>query len=114
MLKKLLREARQAHRDSEETLAQREALKLKQVRSEYESTITRHLGFIDRLLADKQSLSDKCDTLAEEMKRIEKRQASRAMDVQERHVTELKRQKEGMLQFCIFCPHFFWIFFFFF
>jgi hypothetical protein len=96
MLKKILREARQSHRDAEEELASREAKKLKQVRSEYESTIARHLGFIDRLLADKQSLSDKCDALAEEMKRIEKRYAARALDMQENHISELKRQKEAL------------------
>ena len=94
MLKNLLRDARQAHRDSEEAMASKEANKLKQVRSEYESTIARHLGFIDRLLADKQSLSDKCDALADEMKRLETRYATRAMDVQAGHVSELKRQKE--------------------
>jgi hypothetical protein len=96
MLKKLLREARAAHRETEETLASREAEKLKKVRSEYESTIARHLSFIDRLLADKQSLSDKCDALAEEMSRVEKRYAARVLDVQEGHVKELKRQKEAL------------------
>jgi 5-azacytidine-induced protein 1 len=96
MLKKLLREARAAHRTSEEETASKEAEKLKKVRSEYESTIARHLGFIDRLLADKQSLSDKCDALADEMKRVESRHAARALDAQERHVAELKRQKEAL------------------
>ena len=94
MLKKLLREARAAHRETEEKLASREAKKLKIVRSEYESTIARHLSFIDRLLADKQSLSDKCDALTQEMSRVEKRYALRVHDVQSQHVIELKRQKE--------------------
>merc|ERR1711865_1209370 len=75
-------------------LASREAKKLKIVRSEYESTIARHLSFIDRLLADKQSLSDKCDALTQEMSRVEKRYALRVHDVQSQHVIELKRQKE--------------------
>lgn len=95
-LKRLLREARQAQRDAEEVHQKETAEKMSKVREEYEATIARHLGFIDRLLADKQSLSDKCDALAEEMKRVERRHGMRAQEIQERHVAELKRQKEAL------------------
>ena len=96
-LKDLLRNARQAGRSTEERLEQREAAKLKSVRAEYESTIQRHLGFIDRLLADKQSLSDKCDTLADEMKRVEKHFEEAKHLEEKRHQEELLRQKEALL-----------------
>ena len=95
-LKRLLREARQAHRDAEEEHQTQMAEKMAKVRGEYEATIARHLSFVDRLLADKQSLSDKCDALAEEMKRVERRHGARAQELQERHVGELRRQKEAL------------------
>jgi hypothetical protein len=95
-LKRLLREARQAHRDAEEEHQTQTNEKVAKVRGEYEATIARHLSFVDRLLADKQSLSDKCDALAEEMKRVERRHGARAQEIQERHVGELRRQKEAL------------------
>ena len=59
-LKRLLREARQAHHDVEERLQAKMTEKMTKVREEYEATIARHLSFVDRCRR-RQSLSDKCD-----------------------------------------------------
>ena len=41
---------------------------LEQQRREYESTIARHLQFVDRLLQDKDDLSARCAALAADVK----------------------------------------------
>jgi len=90
-----LRQERLRFRDMEEQIATQEARKIKNVREEYEETIQRHLNFIDRLLADKQTLSEKCDTLATELKRVENMYSGGVGELKERHNDEMKRQKEA-------------------
>jgi hypothetical protein len=41
-------------------------------RKEYEGTIKRHLGFIDKLLAEKDQLALKCESLSLDVKKMEK------------------------------------------
>jgi hypothetical protein len=94
-MNKKLRQERLRFRDMEEQIATQEARKIKNVREEYEETIQRHLNFIDRLLADKQTLSEKCDTLATELKRVENMYSGGVGELKERHNDEMKRQKEA-------------------
>lgn len=42
------------------------------LRREYEAIIKRHLGFIDKLLAEKDELAKKCNELGENVKTMEK------------------------------------------
>ena len=69
-------------------------MKIKEVRGEYEETIQRHLAFIDRLLADKQSLSEKCDLLTQELKRMEKMFNDSIAELKRRHELETKKAKD--------------------
>jgi hypothetical protein len=46
-------------------------------RKEYESIIKRHLSFVDKLLGEKEELSKKCETMASEVKALEKQFADK-------------------------------------
>ena len=96
-MKQKLRQERSRVRDLEEHMAKQEARKIKGVREEYEDTIQRHLSFIDRLLADKQTLSEKCDALASELKRVENMYSGGVGELKERHAAEMKKQKDAWL-----------------
>lgn len=63
-------------------------------RKEYEGIIKRHLSFIDKLLAEKDSLSQKCSTLTEEVKTIEKQFTDKYRNLDEHHQREMKQQRE--------------------
>lgn len=52
-------------------------------KSEYEETVQRHLNFIDQLIDDKKSLSEKCETLVTEMKQAEKKFSDKIRTMQE-------------------------------
>ena len=47
--------------------------KLLEIKEASELTISRHLSFIDRLLADKQELSKQCEALTAQMRSLEER-----------------------------------------
>ena len=51
---------RTAHGEELDQCRKHEATTVAAVREEYESTITRHLSFIDQLIADKNDLSSTC------------------------------------------------------
>ncbi|KAK9854810.1 hypothetical protein WJX84_005247 [Apatococcus fuscideae] len=68
---------------------------LEQQRREYESTIARHLQFVDRLLQDKDDLSARCAALAADVKAREKQLATQAGSLRDGWALELKRHKEA-------------------
>uniref|UniRef100_A0A061RE31 5-azacytidine-induced protein 1 n=2 Tax=Tetraselmis sp. GSL018 TaxID=582737 RepID=A0A061RE31_9CHLO len=74
---------------------ERAAAQLQQQQEESKCTIARHLEFIDRLLADKESLSAKCTSLASEMESMESRHEAAVAALKDRWAAELKRQKEA-------------------
>ena len=63
-------------------------------RKEYETIVKRHLGFIDKVLAEKEQLTQRCEALAEQVKSLEKEFTSKTQAMQESHGRELKSQKE--------------------
>ena len=52
-------------------------------KNEYEETVQRHLNFIDQLIDDKKSLSEKCEGLVTEMKQIDKKYSDKIRQMQE-------------------------------
>jgi 5-azacytidine-induced protein 1 len=68
--------------------------KLSLQRKEYETTIKRHLSFVDALLAEKQELSSKAETLTSEFKILEKGFAEKVKAMEEKHNRDMKYQKE--------------------
>ncbi len=94
LMKKKLHASRIQASEREEQFSKEQALKIKEVRGEYEETIQRHLAFIDRLLADKQVLSEKCDLLTQELKRMEKMFNESMSEMKRRHDLEMKKAKD--------------------
>ncbi|KAI9138124.1 hypothetical protein BKA69DRAFT_819130 [Paraphysoderma sedebokerense] len=68
--------------------------KLTLQRKEYETIVKRHLGFIDKLLAEKEELAKKCETLSDEFKGLEKVYKDKIQNLQDVHSRELKSQKQ--------------------
>ena len=52
---------------------------------EQQEVLQRHLKFIDRLMADKKELSEKCDTLSSELQDSDKRMGDKLKEVSEQH-----------------------------
>lgn len=71
----------------------REALSM--LRAEHEAGLARHLAFIDRLMADKDELARKCNSLADLVRSSEERQELAMSKMKEGWANELRRQKEG-------------------
>ncbi|XP_067952002.1 centrosomal protein of 131 kDa-like isoform X2 [Watersipora subatra] len=63
-------------------------------KNEYEETVQRHLSFIDQLIDDKKSLSEKCEKLVTEMKQVDKKSSEKLRQMQETHDRELAKLKE--------------------
>jgi hypothetical protein len=71
-------------------------------RKEYEGTIKRHLGFIDKLLAEKDQLSLKCESLSEDVKKMEKGFKDKVLpplikkcrNMEEHNLKDIKQQRE--------------------
>ena len=55
-------------------------------RQEYESTIQRHLAFIDQLIDDKKTLSDRCEDMVKKLKEADKKYSDKIKHLEERYV----------------------------
>ncbi|XP_061087316.1 centrosomal protein of 131 kDa [Conger conger] len=79
---------------------------LQQQKEQYESTIQRHLGFIDQLIDDKKVLSERCETMVTELKQVDQKYTKKITQMQEQHdmvwhilgplCEEIKKLKELM------------------
>jgi 5-azacytidine-induced protein 1 len=58
-------------------------------KQEQQEILQRHLKFIDRLMADKKELSDKCDTLSSELQERDNRTNDKLKDVSDQHARYL-------------------------
>ena len=52
-------------------------------KTEYEETVQRHLNFIDQLIDDKKTLSEKCESLVSELKQVDKKYSDKIRQMQE-------------------------------
>lgn len=53
---------------------------------QYEETINRHQGFIDQLIADKKLISETCESMATELRTLEKRNRDNIKAMETRHL----------------------------
>ncbi|KAK7122358.1 hypothetical protein R3I94_019474 [Phoxinus phoxinus] len=65
-------------------------------KQQYEATIQRHLTFIDQLIDDKKSLSEKCEEVVGELKQVDQKYTKKIAQMQEQHELEIKKLKELM------------------
>lgn len=65
-------------------------------KEQYESTIQRHLTFIDQLINDKKALSERCEGVVGELKQVDQKYTKKIAQMQEQHEMEIKKLKELM------------------
>ncbi|KND04993.1 uncharacterized protein SPPG_00676, partial [Spizellomyces punctatus DAOM BR117] len=94
MLKKELKKVKESLHDQALEFKKELKSKLSLQRKEYETIIKRHLTFIDKLLAEKEDLSKKCEVLTEEVKNLEKQFRDKSRVLEEQHEKDLKQQRE--------------------
>ncbi|EPT29954.1 hypothetical protein TGME49_205590 [Toxoplasma gondii ME49] len=88
-LKKLLDQQEEAKRQLKEQLQKGFKAEI----AKYEEAVERQLNMVDKLLADKNELTKKCDGLAEEMKQAEARFQLKLEEQEKRFEREAERQK---------------------
>ncbi|KAG9331417.1 hypothetical protein JZ751_019176 [Albula glossodonta] len=54
-------------------------------KEQYETTIQRHLAFIDQLIDDKKALSERCETVVSELKQVDQKYTKKIAQMQEQH-----------------------------
>ncbi|KAJ3145537.1 Centrosomal protein of 131 kDa [Geranomyces variabilis] len=94
VLKGELRRAKENLREQALEFKKELKSKLALQRKEYETIIKRHLTFIDKLLAEKEELTKKCEALTGEVKALEKQFREKSIVLEEQHERDLKQQKE--------------------
>uniref|UniRef100_A0A3B4GV35 Centrosomal protein 131 n=1 Tax=Pundamilia nyererei TaxID=303518 RepID=A0A3B4GV35_9CICH len=65
-------------------------------KEQYESTIQRHLTFIDQLINDKKALSERCEGVVGELKQVDQKYTKKIAQMQEQHEMEIKKLKDLM------------------
>ncbi|XP_042308224.1 centrosomal protein of 131 kDa isoform X5 [Sceloporus undulatus] len=89
-------------KETEKELSRQLALQ----REQYEAAIQRHLAFIDQLIDDKKTLSEKCEAVVAELKQVDQKYTKKIAQMQEQHelvwrtlgplCEEIKKLKELM------------------
>ncbi|XP_034241621.1 centrosomal protein of 131 kDa isoform X2 [Thrips palmi] len=94
----LLRTALREQKDSQarQNAAHKSELEnqMRQVKAECEAVIKRHQKFIDQLIADKASLSKRCESLVLEAKETEEKHVKALSNVEDKHKVEMQRIKD--------------------
>ncbi|XP_072098498.1 centrosomal protein of 131 kDa [Mobula birostris] len=79
-------------KETEKEMSQR----LRAQKEQYESTIQRHLTFIDQLIDDKKGLNEKCESVVNELKQVDQKYTKKIQQMQDQHDLEIKKLKELM------------------
>jgi hypothetical protein len=98
LLNTALQQQRQKLREAEHSHAAELKTKLRTKERESEDTIRRHQGFIDQLLADKESLTTEAHNLAQKLSNVEENFLKTVNDLKDKHLRELRRAKESWSQ----------------
>lgn len=59
--------------------------RLETLKKQYGATINRHQSFIDQLIADKKTISEKCESMATELRTMERRNKDNTKAIESRH-----------------------------
>ncbi|KAL0122899.1 hypothetical protein PUN28_007525 [Cardiocondyla obscurior] len=95
-LKDQLKSERKAACDKLASQKRHHAVKSKELENKYRAIVKRHQKFIEQLLAEKTDLTQKCDSLARQIKEIEQKVQRDLKVITERHAVELQRAKENI------------------
>eukprot|EP00042_Codosiga_hollandica_P018752 m.55708 g.55708 ORF g.55708 m.55708 type:complete len:978 (-) comp48907_c0_seq1:2666-5599(-) len=101
-LKKQFSQLQDMHRASQEKHAaelrereEGEQIRSAGVREEYEGTIKRHLSFIDQMMADKASLTTRCEELSQQQKSVQAKFTAKIRAMEEAATMNLRQQREA-------------------
>ncbi|XP_011697449.1 PREDICTED: LOW QUALITY PROTEIN: centrosomal protein of 131 kDa-like [Wasmannia auropunctata] len=95
-LKNQLKSERKAACDKMASQKRHHAIKAKELENKYRTIVKRHQKFIEQLLAEKTDLTQKCDSLARQIKEMEQKIQRDLKVITERHAVELQRAKENI------------------
>ncbi|XP_032686822.1 centrosomal protein of 131 kDa [Odontomachus brunneus] len=95
-LKDQLKSERKAACDKMTAQKRCHATKTKELENRYRTIVKRHQKFIEQLIAEKTDLIQKCDSLAQQMKEMERKIQRDIKVINERHTVELQRAKENV------------------
>jgi len=70
--------------------------KTKELENKYRMIVKRHQKFIEQLISEKTDLTQKCDSLARQIKEMEQKIQRDLKVITERHAVELQRAKDNM------------------
>ena len=93
-LKEHLKSERKAACDKMASQKRHHIIKMKELENKYRTIVKRHQKFIEQLLAEKTDLTQKCDSLAQQIKEMEQKIQRDLKVITERHAVELQRAKE--------------------
>ncbi|KAG5314878.1 CP131 protein, partial [Pseudoatta argentina] len=93
-LKEHLKSERKAACDKMTSQKRHHIIKMKELENKYRTIVKRHQKFIEQLLAEKTDLTQKCDSLAQQIKEMEQKIQRDLKVITERHAVELQRAKE--------------------
>ncbi|XP_018348192.1 PREDICTED: centrosomal protein of 131 kDa-like [Trachymyrmex septentrionalis] len=93
-LKGHLKSERKAACDKMTSQKRHHIIKMKELENKYRTIVKRHQKFIEQLLAEKTDLTQKCDSLAQQIKEMEQKIQRDLKVITERHAVELQRAKE--------------------
>ncbi|XP_018317390.1 centrosomal protein of 131 kDa [Mycetomoellerius zeteki] len=96
-LKEHLKSERKAACDKMSSQKRHHIVKMKELENKYRTIVKRHQKFIEQLLAEKTDLTQKCDSLAQQIKEMEQKIQRDLKVITERHVVELQRAKEHVV-----------------
>lgn len=95
-LKDQLKSERKAACDKMASQKRCHVAKVKELENKYRTMVKRHQKFIEQLIAEKKDLTQKCDTLARQIKEMEQKIQRDIKVITERHAVELQRAKENI------------------
>ena len=97
-LKQALRQARSDRDEAIRSAKQQAQDLLDGQRRDHEAAVNRHLGFIDKLLADKKQLAHKVEEVSAKVKRVEDRFEKQIESMAQRHANEVQQLKQSLAQ----------------
>ncbi|XP_039307400.1 centrosomal protein of 131 kDa isoform X1 [Solenopsis invicta] len=95
-LKDQLKFERKAACDKMASQKRHHTIRTKELENKYRTIVKRHQKFIEQLLAEKTDLTQKCDSLARQIKETEQKIQRDLKVITERHAVELQRAKENI------------------
>ncbi|CAL7942716.1 unnamed protein product [Xylocopa violacea] len=94
VLREEVKSERKAAREKLEGEKKRNACRFEEQEEKYKGIVRRHQKFIEQLISEKTVLTEKCNSLAQKVKEMERKMQRDSKAAADRHAVELQRAKE--------------------